>query len=144
MDLHFYKTLDDSNVINKTLTNQKTISIVARHDFNVLNPDLILVCDVDYSEYNYCHIPELNRFYFVDSFEFINSEMIRLSLSVDVLETYKSDLLNTVCDYRGKAVVGDYGVVDIATTGREIIAKNFSNVELEYADNSILSVLVWG
>lgn len=109
MIINLYETSSAKNVINKVLNNQYQLNIIARKDFDVLNPMLILSEGTeDLRLYNYCTIPELNRSYFVDRIEPFNSEMINLYLSCDVLETYKGQVLSCNARYRRRIKTGDY------------------------------------
>ena len=91
MELILYRTLDNANVINKVLTDPVTVNITLKNDVNIINPEIVL--SGDFRGYNYAHIPELNRFYFIESFEQINLRFGKLFMSCDVLETYKADIL---------------------------------------------------
>ena len=46
---------------------------------------------------NYCYIDELQRYYFISEMTSVRNGLWRVSLSVDVLESYKSDILNLSC-----------------------------------------------
>lgn len=43
--------------------------------------------------YNYCYIPTFGRYYFVQQTRILNNNRIEFALTVDVLATYKSDIL---------------------------------------------------
>jgi hypothetical protein len=83
MELILYRTLDNANVINKVLTDPVTVNITLKNDVNIINPEIVL--SGDFRGYNYAHIPELNRFYFIESFEQINFRFGKLFMSCDVL-----------------------------------------------------------
>ena len=146
MLLTLYKTLDGDNVINKTLTEPESITIYLKSDTDITNPDLILetIAGVDYKDYNYCFITEIERFYFVRNITVMNNTVSKLSCEVDYLETYKTEILTSEAYYRSKINVGDYGEYESERTGREIITNEISPVVLEETDNSILSVYRWG
>lgn len=109
MDLVLYKTLDGNNVINKTLTDNLTISINFKKDTDIVNPEIVL--SGDFRGFNYAHIPDLNRYYFIDSIEQLNLHLVKLSMRCDVLETYKAVILNTNCDYQSEANDGDNNII---------------------------------
>ena len=44
-------------------------------------------------DYNYCFIPAFNRYYFVQSATILTNDIIQYSLSVDVLATWKDEIL---------------------------------------------------
>lgn len=59
----------------------------------IINPtiELNLGLSTDPSQYNYCHIPAFERYYYVDEWYFERG-LWTASLSVDVLSTYKSQI----------------------------------------------------
>ena len=67
--------------------------------------------------------------------------MVKLSLICDVLETYKTTILNSDCLYKTKVSAGDYGQIDLETTGKTLYKDFESDVELELSNNVILSTL---
>ena len=118
MRLNLYKTLDSENVINKTLTDLMTIDINLKASVNIVNPEIVL--NGDFRGFNYAHIPELNRYYFIDHIEQLNLKLVKLNLRCDVLETYKNDFLNNECEYKSSRKSGDYGAFDINSTIKDI------------------------
>ena len=118
MQLNLYKTLDAENVINKTLTDLMTIDINLKASVNIVNPEIVL--NGDFRGFNYAHIPELNRYYFIDQIEQLNLKLVKLNLRCDVLETYKNDFLNNECEYKSSPKSGDYGTFDINSTIKDI------------------------
>lgn len=143
MLLTLYKTLDGGNVINKVLTDPTDFNINLKRDVDIINPSLLMVelTGVDYKEFNYAHIPELGRFYFIRGVDSVNASLWRLDCECDYLETYKLDILNSQASYKRPIKSGDYGTVSPDLTGREIINDFTSDVVLELADNSILSTI---
>ena len=139
MQLILYETADAKNVINKTLTNPVSMNINLKRDINIIMPEIVL--NGDFRGFNYAHIPDLNRFYFVDSVEQLNLKMVKLSLICDVLETYKTAILNSDCLYKTKVATGDYGQIDLETTGITLYKDFESDIELELSNNVILSTL---
>jgi len=130
---------DDKNIINKTLIDVVEINIKLRSDFDILNPKLIV--KGDYEDYNYIQIDDLNRNYFIDSFDKISSDLIRLNCSSDLLETYKDDILNSDSTYSKMLASGDYGDITLNKTGVTLIDEYESDVVFEYGDNTIFSVM---
>lgn len=61
--------------------------------------------------FNYCYIPSFGRYYFVQQTRILNNDRIEFALTVDVLATYKSDILasslyvlRSASDYNNKLV----------------------------------------
>lgn len=107
MILILHKTNDPANTINKTLYESVSIDITVRADFDVINP-VIYLAGISVSEYNYCEIPDLGRSYFIDNVEAVNSQIIMMNCSVDVLESYKDQYMTSVARYKRSIRTGDY------------------------------------
>lgn len=138
MELILYRTLDNANVINKVLTDPVTVNITLKNDVNIINPEIVL--SGDFRGYNYAHIPELNRFYFIESFEQINLRFGKLFMSCDVLETYKADILNCSGTIKRDIKAGDYGEVNADSTVN-IITTHKADVKLTLENNIVLTTL---
>ena len=94
MIIDFYKINDVKNKINKTLGVPYTINNVffKSGDVDIIKPFLRLSRDM--TQYNYCFIRELNRFYFIDDVVIENNGIRNYKLSIDVLMTYKTEIMN--------------------------------------------------
>lgn len=46
------------------------------------------------TQYNYCYIPQFERYYFIRDFDVVHNNMWRVSCHVDVLYTYMAEILN--------------------------------------------------
>lgn len=97
MELRLYKTLDNENVINKNLSLIHTMKIKLKDKVSIINPTLILsvVNGVDYFQCNYCYLSEFKRYYFIRDIELMSDKNYRMQLEVDVLESFKDDILNS-------------------------------------------------
>lgn len=95
MKVTLYKTTEQNNTINKTLTNPLEININLKRTEDQKSPRLLLKNDNNkYNGYNYAYIEFFKRYYFVESINNDNAKIIELKLETDVLETYKNDILN--------------------------------------------------
>lgn len=92
MELTLYKYAGRPEQINKVLENGNTLSGVLRNDFNFLNPEISIRSSQPVTE-NYCYIPDFKRYYFISGIIQRNKNEYEISLSVDVLMTYKSAIL---------------------------------------------------
>lgn len=92
MKIQFYNNHSGINIINKNLEIVgEEINFTLKEDTNILNPILKLA---GYNGGNYCYIPDFNRYYFIDNYNLNSQGIYELFLSVDVLTTYKADLLS--------------------------------------------------
>lgn len=108
MELILYKTESADNVIGKTLSDPITMDINLRRGVDISAPVLRLKLDVDLTGYNYAQIADLNRYYFITDVESVTRDVWQLRLSVDVLETYKNEILSSHARLRRNIRTGDY------------------------------------
>lgn len=143
MQLVLYRNLSSDNTINKVLTNGTVFNINLKRETDILNPDLFLVrlTGIDYNDFNYAVITELKRAYFINSVSSVNASLFKLECSTDVLETYKTEILNTEASFKKSIQVGDYGEVDLKTSTKKLIEFFDADLELEPSNDVILSVL---
>ena len=141
MELKLYAVNDGKNVINKTMTLKTTMEINLRRDVDIINPSLILIPNLPtgFSGINYAEIPELNRFYFVDSIINISSTLWQLELSCDVLETYKADILASKARFYRNLKAGDYFDTAIESSHISTVAKYLSNKGISDSETLILT-----
>lgn len=138
MILVLYKTDDSPNTINKTLSDSLELDINLKKDTDIINPELVL--KGDFRGFNYAHIPELNRYYFINSMEQLNFILTKLYLECDVLETYKADILNSSGSIKRDITDGDYGVVSAESSINDITTHK-ADVTLTLENNIVLTTL---
>lgn len=143
MELILYSVNDGDNVMGKTLINGLTLAINLKKDTDIVNPSLLLasVVGVDFTDYNYCHIPMLKRFYMINDIENINSRLWRLNCECDVLETYKADILMSKARFKRGIKSGDFydGLID--TSVKSSIQSYDSNVTFVDESSYILTTM---
>lgn len=96
MVIKLYKNTSESNVLNKVITNEVTYNGTFRERTKITTPEIEIKHDASITGYNYCYIPDFNRYYFIDGIESINQGLWRLYMRCDVLMSFKADILNTV------------------------------------------------
>lgn len=94
MQVEFYKTDDNSNTVNKDLQLIKTLDIIFRQAVNEQKPVIIMTRD-NLTGANYVHIPNFNRYYFINKVENFTAKLVRIELTTDLLMTYKDEILNS-------------------------------------------------
>lgn len=140
MKLYLYNIQDSNNVINKTLENAYELDIILKRDVNIINPELILstLDNIDYSNYNYAHIPELKRYYFIDQVINLNSKLWQLNLECDVLESFKNEILNSNAVFNRGIKSGDYIESKVDLSSYTQVEKHISLNPIEYDENLIM------
>ena len=95
MTVIFYKYNGIKNKINKTLENGLTVNdVIIQNDFDITNFDLLIKNTTFNSEYNYCYIQDLGRYYYIDSVEKMNGTIYKIRVSVDVLKSFSTQIEN--------------------------------------------------
>lgn len=92
MKIELCKTNDSYNVLRKSITKVSEIEVNLRKDFDSVYPSLILSTDVSF---NYVIIPSLNKKYYLDNVEILAKRLKKYSFKLDVLETYKDNILSS-------------------------------------------------
>lgn len=91
MIVNIYNNKSNKNIVNKDIEFLQEISFSFKDDSDITNPILILQT---YKSGNYCFIPELNRYYYIDRIELMKGGFYKLYLEIDVLMSYKDQLIN--------------------------------------------------
>lgn len=95
MEIQFLHTNDVYNSINKKFTNVVTKNIILKNSCDVINPEILLIHDSVLYQSNYVYIPAFKRYYFVTSIEVVTTKLIKINIHVDVLESFKKDILQS-------------------------------------------------
>lgn len=90
--LKLYKNSSENNDVLKTISNEMVITGKSRTVIDILNP-VVDLAGVDVNSYNYCYIEELKRYYYIENMMLSPNGVTRLSMSIDVLMSYREDIL---------------------------------------------------
>lgn len=96
MDIIFYNNTSDPNTINKTLTEVTTLSGELKTRCDIISPN-ITISNNGMINANYCYIPEFGRYYFIVRQTILTNNVIEIDLNVDVLESFKLEILSLPC-----------------------------------------------
>lgn len=89
--LELYKVTNQPNELTKTLNNAVIVNGSFRSEIDSM--DVIVEIESNTYDFNYVHIPSLNKYYFLQNIVHVNAKIIRMLLHCDVLMTYKADIL---------------------------------------------------
>ena len=95
MELTLYTNNSEKEKIAKTLINPTNYVGSLRDVTDIINP-VILVESVTIGQHNYAYIPQFNRYYFISGISSVRTGLWAVSLQVDVLMSFKNDILNLV------------------------------------------------
>lgn len=131
--INFYSYNGHPNTVNKQLGEFTAIEGDLRQTFDVLRPTVTLRKQPR-PTFNYCYIPDLGRYYFVDSVSFEGNNAYELALRVDVLKTYETEILAAT----GRVSESDNP--DPYISNRETIYKRTPNFEkVPFANTGLLN-----
>lgn len=88
-----YTITDRKNVIGKTLGTGTEYKIMLKDRQTIDDIVIDVFTNNSLIAFNYCYIPIFNRYYFINDIEIYPNNIYRLHLHIDVLETYKEDIL---------------------------------------------------
>lgn len=118
MNISFYTISDDNRQINKTLENPLTLSINTRtlartynrlhENINKYEPLLLLSNDNFTPDFNYFYIDDWKSYYFITNIEYTAQKIWQVESHIDVLMTFKDDILNATCHIRKTDNLNDY------------------------------------
>ena len=97
MEVILYRNSSENNVIGKSLAQIKSVEANLKNDVSIINPTLVLNYTANILNSNYCFIPKFNRYYFIDEIVPITGDRCIVKCRVDVLESFKDNILNLDC-----------------------------------------------
>lgn len=126
MQIYFYNTTSEVNRIGKILKNKRTLSGCFKGEFNLCNP--VITVNANLLNFNYCYIPDLNRYYFIEKIEITRTNLFTVNLHIDVLETYKEEIkkLNVIIS-KSKSNPYYNGFVKGVDVRTDYVTKMFEN-----------------
>ena len=95
MEIQLMYNLSDARCINKQLVDPASYQGQMRDEVSIMNPVVMIEVE-SIPRYNYAYIPELQRYYMVDDITVYREGLIYITLSVDVLMSFKRDILSSI------------------------------------------------
>ena len=139
MKLKLFLTSSPDNSLPKVFDSSSAemdIYLKPGTDKNYMNIDLL---DIDPEAWNYAQVGD--SFYFITDYEWVNARIVTLRLGIDLLQTYKDEILNLNTRIRRDMKVGDYGSATYEESGKVDVDEYESGVELIADNNFVLSIL---
>lgn len=93
MDITVYNMYEDKRNLLKNPLNGVTLSCNFYDSSNIITPKFLIEYNPVVFQKNYCYVPTFGRYYFINNIEIDAGERIILNCSVDVLNTYKTNIL---------------------------------------------------
>ena len=108
MDITLCVNNSEKNKLGKYLSNLNVFSGSLKDETSVTNPVVIMELE-NPTGFNYAYIPEFGRYYFIDDIVSVRTGLWKISMKVDVLESFKNNI-------RGIPVI----LSDSTETGKEL------------------------
>lgn len=143
MKITLYNTTSPYNCINKTLTDSTDFEVKLKDSTSISKPTLLLNTSLDLSVYNYCYIPKFKRYYFLTDIIIQRQNLFIINLDIDVLESYKNDILNSTAYISQTVNSNPYYNRDYETEIRKKCTIYKSSITNEL-NNNIIMVTVGG
>ena len=118
MQIILYQNSSEKEKIGKTLTVVDTLEGELKENTSIIAPEILLEYN-NPTAFNYCFIDAFNRFYYVKDVTIIRNNLLRISLQVDALESFKTQIL----------------------TQNVIIERNASDFDLYLPDDNLITLV---
>ena len=92
MQVQIYKTSSERHRLSKSLTNQINKTCHILDGTSITDPVIVIGYDASILTHSYAYITDFGRYYFITNMEVLPGQEIRLSLHVDVLATYATQI----------------------------------------------------
>ena len=93
MEITLCVNTSEKSKIGKNLTSMNVFSGTLREETSVTAPVVLMELE-NPSGYNYAYIPEFRRYYFIRDMVSVRKGLWRVSMQVDVLESFKNYILD--------------------------------------------------
>lgn len=94
MQITLYTNSSDNVKVNKTLANATVTNCNLKNETSIKDPIIELSGNNSIVGFNYAFIPDFNRYYYITGITNVRNGLYRLTMSVDVLMSFKSQFLN--------------------------------------------------
>ena len=125
MEIQLCVNNSEVNKINKVLTDSISLLGTLKTETSIIRPEIFIEME-NPSGYNYAYIPEFNRYYFINDITSVNNDLWRISMNVDVLESFKDEILSQNCIVEKSTVdfdlyLPDENLVTLVKTKTDIV-----------------------
>ena len=137
MTIRLYKTFDQKEKLNKTLTNEKTVTGTLKTKMSIIKPYILLHnSNINFADYNYCYIDDFDRYYFIDDIMIETNNLFELKLSEDVLMSFNADIKKMSVEIT-QASIYNNNKVDCETSNQKTLIKTI-DLQNPYNNNGFL------
>ena len=141
MVIQFLHNKSEYNTINKDteLVVEKTSTL--KNECDLVNPYVVLKLEDVLFLSNYAYIPKFKRYYFITGIEILSKTLVAVSMHVDVLESFKSDILTGTVHITESSNTDSYYPKELDSLTSMESHKFISNKELALNPSKVLATL---
>ena len=152
MTLKLYKIRYDRKCLTKiadiTADAQAEVDAKPKDDKSILRPVFSVSrshLGQQWAQFNYAYVPEYGRFYFIDDIISQSYNMLELHLYVDVLQTYRTELLSTAFEIVRSQSINSSRYIDpelplVCNKWQDPNSLRFGNIPATTGNNYIMTV----
>lgn len=100
MTLTFYNNTGDIRQLNKnlaTISGCSNISAEITYEVSISEPSFVMNYVADLINANYVYVQEWARYYYITNKTMLDGNRIEITCHIDVLMSYKNEILNSDC-----------------------------------------------
>lgn len=113
MNIELYVNTSQSNFLSKNISLIGTSRVIEPFgDFDILVPFVVLDYKDEWLSCNYAFIPQLSRYYYIDTMTLQTAKKVALRLRCDVLMSFKEEILLAVATIVRNEQIGSTNVID--------------------------------
>ena len=137
MEIKLYYNSSDNRCSKKNITDEFSISGTLRETTSVINPEITITSAVPL-RYNYCYIPSLKRYYYINDIVSVKNGVWKLTMEVDPLMSFKGDILalKVVVSKQSSPANGDEYIDDGSLVTDNLMFKTVYNFPTGFNNNS--------
>lgn len=124
-DINFYNNASDPKALTKSLTLTGTVSGLLVEGTSLIDPSITFEL-TNLPAFNYVGIPTFNRYYFVKNITCVGENLWQIDMHVDVLESYRTHILNCPCVCERQENAGNLYLAD---DRMPVLDKTFTTTE---------------
>lgn len=131
MQIDFYRNTVPKNRLYRNLTGHLISNGNIKEATDVLNPIITVAYNAYHININYCYIPDFGRYYFINDY-IIDGDTVTLKLHVDVLYTYRDQILHSQCIAARSSSHYNVNLIDNMIQAEEGYRYNISQLPYEF------------
>lgn len=105
MNIILYDNKEEKYKVNKKPTQVANLTGSLREESNISNPTITI--ERQAIDFNYVYIPDFKRYYYVTEITSVRNNLLRVSLHVDVLNSFKNQILQLKSIINNQETTGD-------------------------------------